>query len=62
LKGRDNVVIRQVPLSVNSLNAGDVFLLDNGLQLFQWNGPSSNHFERRKASEVVNSIKGIRNV
>jgi gelsolin len=33
-----NLVVRQVPLSYKSLNNGDVFIVDKGLQIYQWNG------------------------
>ena len=59
-KGK-NIRVRQVPLELASLNAGDVFLLDNGLELIQWNGPESNARERRQALQVVNQLKDDRN-
>lgn len=33
----------------SSFNKGDVFLLDLGNIIIQWNGPKSNHMERLKA-------------
>jgi len=43
-----------------NLNEGDVFILDNGLQLYVWQGKSSSHFEKRKAAEVANAIRDER--
>ena len=36
----------QVPLSVESLNQGDCFVLDCGRKIYVWNGKSSNKSER----------------
>jgi gelsolin len=58
---RKNVAVRQVPLELASLNDGDVFILDNGLELIQWNGTASGVFEKRKAQEVIAQIKEDRN-
>lgn len=54
---RKNVRVREVPLSTSSMNQGDVFLLDNGLDIYQWNGDEAGIFEKRKANEVVAAIK-----
>jgi len=52
--------VTQVPLERKALNDGDVFVLDNGLSLFQWNGKSSGVWEKRKGGEVVAGIKSER--
>ena len=38
----------QVEMSWDSFNQGDVFLLDLGKVIIQWNGPESNSGERLK--------------
>lgn len=38
----------QVEMSWDSFNQGDVFLLDLGMVIIQWNGPESNSGERLK--------------
>lgn len=38
----------QVEMSWDSFNRGDVFLLDLGMVIIQWNGPESNSGERLK--------------
>lgn len=38
----------QVEMSWDSFNRGDVFLLDLGKVIIQWNGPESNSGERLK--------------
>jgi len=59
---KTNGVIRcsQVPLSGESLNKGDVFILDTGDKLYQWNGTYSNPFERMKAGAQVAKIEEMR--
>jgi hypothetical protein len=57
IKGKRNVRVNQVELSHKSLNRGDVFILDIGMKLYQWNGEKSSRAERAKGLEV---IKGIR--
>jgi len=59
-KGK-HIRVRQVPLALASLNAGDVFLLDNGLELIQWNGAEANPRERRQAMTVIQGLKEDRN-
>ncbi|KAI8807002.1 hypothetical protein BJ742DRAFT_814096 [Cladochytrium replicatum] len=50
------LVIREVPLSSNSLNSGDVFVLDKGLDLYQWNGSKASGIEKVKAAEFVRKL------
>ncbi|KAJ3267972.1 hypothetical protein HK104_005538 [Borealophlyctis nickersoniae] len=50
------LVIREVPLSYKSLNSGDVFVLDLGLQLLQWNGSKASGVEKAKAAEFVRKL------
>jgi len=57
LKGKKNVRVTEVALSSESLNQGDVFILDAGLRIWQWNGSSAAIAEKRKAQEVLNGIK-----
>ncbi len=49
--------MNQVAVSHKSLNSGDCFILDHGLQLYQWNGKESNKYERAKALDVMQKIK-----
>jgi len=61
LKGKQNVRVTEVKCDWKSLNVGDVFLLDAGLKLFQWNGKTAGIFEKRKANEIILNIKKERN-
>lgn len=60
LKGKRNVRARQVPLKRESLNEGDVFILDNGLKLYLWNGKDANRFEKAKGVQLLVKLRNER--
>lgn len=60
-KGQKRIRITEVACECASLNAGDVFLLDMGLELIQWNGVSSGARERRAAMSNIVAIREERN-
>ncbi|XP_053410654.1 advillin [Nycticebus coucang] len=57
VKGRRNIRATEVDMSWDSFNRGDVFLLDLGMVLIQWNGPESNSRERLKAMLLAKDIR-----
>ncbi|KAM4616917.1 gelsolin-like isoform 1-T8 [Polymixia lowei] len=57
IKGRRVVRATEVPMSWESFNQGDCFILDLGQEIIQWCGSHSNRFEKLKAILVS---KGIR--
>jgi len=57
LKGKKKVRVTEVDYQVESLNSGDVFVLDNGLKIIKWEGKSAGMFEKNKGREVCDSIK-----
>ncbi|XP_060697451.1 gelsolin a isoform X1 [Hemiscyllium ocellatum] len=57
VSGRRTVRALEVPLSWDSFNKGDCFIIDLGTEIFQWCGSKSNRFERLKATYIS---KGIR--
>ncbi|XP_034642317.1 villin-1 [Trachemys scripta elegans] len=57
VKGKKNVVAGEVEMSWNSFNQGDVFLLDLGKLIIQWNGPESNRAERLKGMNLAKDIR-----
>jgi len=61
LKGKKTVRVTEVPPKCDSLNEGDVFILDGGLKIWQWNGSKAAIAEKRKAQEVLNGLKEERN-
>eukprot|EP01090_Pellita_catalonica_P002174 TRINITY_DN11808_c0_g1_i1.p1 TRINITY_DN11808_c0_g1~~TRINITY_DN11808_c0_g1_i1.p1 ORF type:complete len:375 (-),score=86.62 TRINITY_DN11808_c0_g1_i1:20-1144(-) len=56
IKGKKKIKVRQVPLSCDSLNEGDVFLLDMGLIIYQFNGKDSGGMERNKGGQLARAI------
>jgi len=56
VKGRKHVRLVEVPLDAKSVNSGDVFILDLGLLLIQFNGKESRAFERNKATEICRAL------
>lgn len=60
IKGKKNVRVREVPKSYQSLNNGDVFILDMGLKLYQWNGSKSGIFEKSKAGQLCRALDSER--
>ncbi|XP_075789086.1 villin-1 [Pelodiscus sinensis] len=57
VKGKKNVVAGEVEMSWDSFNKGDVFLLDLGKLIIQWNGPESNRTERLKGMNLAKDIR-----
>ncbi|XP_029444229.1 villin-like protein [Rhinatrema bivittatum] len=57
VKGKKNVSATEVGLSWDSINRGDVFLLDLGKVIIQWNGPESNKSERISACLLAQKIR-----
>uniref|UniRef100_A0A3P8P9U6 Gelsolin n=1 Tax=Astatotilapia calliptera TaxID=8154 RepID=A0A3P8P9U6_ASTCA len=57
VRGRRAVRATEVPVSWDSFNQSDSFILDLGQEIIQWSGSHSNHFEKLKATMVS---KGIR--
>lgn len=56
LKGRKNIRISEVPISVSSLNSGDVFILDNGLDIYQWQGKGAGMNEKARAGQLCRTL------
>lgn len=57
---RKTVYVNEVPIHHSSLNQGDVFILDLGLRLYQWNGSKSSGNERIKAGQYAAAIDSER--
>jgi gelsolin len=49
-------VVREVPLHHTSLNSGDVFILDEGLTLYQFQGRGASGGEKNKAATIARGI------
>ncbi|XP_061840737.1 advillin [Nerophis lumbriciformis] len=57
VKGKKRVIAKEVDVSWISFNLGDVFLLDMGKSIVQWNGPNSNKQERLKGMLLAKDIR-----
>ncbi|XP_023814633.1 gelsolin isoform X2 [Oryzias latipes] len=57
VKGRRVVRATEVPVSWDSFNQGDTFILDLGEEIIQWSGGKSNRFEKLKANLVSRDIR-----
>lgn len=57
VKGNNKTtIVREVPKTYKSLNAGDVFILDAGLNIYQWNGSTANVWEKNKAQQIISGL------
>ncbi|XP_073069463.1 advillin isoform X3 [Manis javanica] len=57
VKGKRNIRATEVEMNWDSFNRGDVFLLDLGKAIIQWNGPDSNRGECLKAMLLAKDIR-----
>lgn len=57
---KKRVTVMEVPLSRKSLDSSDVFILDLGLEIYQWNGKTCNKDEKFKAVQYLQSVKSER--
>lgn len=57
VKGKKRVTAKEVEMSWKSFNLGDVFLLDIGKTIIQWNGPKSNTQEKLKGMLLAKDIR-----
>lgn len=56
LKGKKRVRVVEVPLAAEALNSGDVFVLDAGLTLYQWNGSKCSPQEKIRAAQLCRAL------
>jgi len=56
IKGNKSVTVTEVPLSHASLNSGDAFILDNGLNIYTWLGKSAGPSEKHKAAQLARAL------
>jgi len=57
---KGKVCVREIPRAKSLINSGDVFILDQGLKIWQFNGSSSSPMERSKAMQFIGDIKSKR--
>lgn len=56
LKGRKNIRIVEVPLEFASMNEGDVFVMDAGLDIYQWQGKKAGKNEKARAGQFCRTL------
>ncbi|XP_062124110.1 gelsolin isoform X1 [Drosophila sulfurigaster albostrigata] len=57
VKGKRNVRVRQVNLSVSSMNKGDCFILDAGNDIYVYVGAQAKRVEKLKATSAATQIR-----
>ena len=57
VKGRRNIRVQQSRLAWDSMNSGDVFILDLGLTIWVWNGSQAGRLEKIKGLDVARRIR-----
>jgi gelsolin len=56
LKGKKRIRVVEKPIDVKSLNSGDVFILDCGMNLYQYQGKASGKKEKFRAGQLQREI------
>jgi len=57
---KKHILVTEVPLSHSSLNSGDSFVLDAGLNIYTWLGKSAGALEKAKAAQLASAIDSER--
>ncbi|XP_017785495.1 PREDICTED: gelsolin, cytoplasmic [Nicrophorus vespilloides] len=57
IKGKRNIRVKEVKLSIASMNKGDCFILDVGSDVYVYVGPKSKRAERLKAISAANQVR-----
>lgn len=57
---KKQISVTEVPFKKGNLNSEDVFVIDCGLRIFQFNGETANKDEKFKATQYVNIIRNER--
>lgn len=57
VKGKRNIRVREIGLSVANMNKGDCFILENDRDIFVYVGPNSKRVEKLKAISAANQIR-----
>jgi len=57
IKGKKKIRVTQVDLNRSSLNSGDVFVLDHGLKIYQFNGAKAGPMEKQKGAGITRALK-----
>jgi len=58
---KKNIMVKQIPLKKENVSSGDVYILDKGLELLQWNGSECNKDEKFRATQYLQTLRSERN-
>ena len=59
LKGKRNIRCAQCKMGTESMNDGDVFILDAGKDIYQWSGNTANKYEKMAGLQKTLEIKNV---
>ena len=59
IKGKTSTTVKEMPLSIGSLNQRNVFVLDAGPKIYVFYGPMSQVTDRKKAADVARGINEL---
>jgi len=59
-KRNKEVIVKEIPMKKGNLTSEDVFIIDLGLEIYQWNGSKSNKDEKFKATQYIKELKSAR--
>ncbi|XP_046850101.1 gelsolin-like protein 1 [Xenia sp. Carnegie-2017] len=59
-KEKRTVTLKEMPANRSNLNSNDVFILDFGLEIYQWNGKICSKDEKFKAVQYLQQLKSER--
>lgn len=57
VKGKRNVRVREVGISISNMNKGDCFILEDDRNIYVYVGPNSKRVEKLKAISAANQIR-----
>ena len=57
VKGHRNIRVQETLLTWTSMNSGDVFIFDEGLTIWVWNGKEAGRMEKVKGLDVARRIR-----
>lgn len=57
VKGKRNVRVREVGISISNMNKGDCFILEDDRNIYVYVGPSAKRVEKLKAISAANQIR-----
>ncbi|XP_070192848.1 gelsolin-like protein 2 isoform X2 [Littorina saxatilis] len=57
---KNHICVREIPRARSLVSSGDVYILDAGMKIYQFNGSSSSPMERSKAMQYIGDLKSKR--